>query len=53
MRHDAVSRLPLTRLVPLVLALVALVITPFSTTKPGSGAWLRAKLPPQSMKLRL
>ena len=32
MRHDAVSRLPLTRLVPLVLALVALVITP----TPGS-----------------
>ena len=36
MRHDAVSRLPLTRLVPLVLALVALVGALAITPVPGS-----------------
>ena len=36
MRHDAVSRLPLTRLVPLVLALVALVGALAIAPAPGS-----------------
>jgi peptide/nickel transport system substrate-binding protein len=36
MRHDAVSRLPLTRLVPLVLAVVALVGALVITPTPGS-----------------
>jgi peptide/nickel transport system substrate-binding protein len=36
MRHDAVSRLPLTRLAPLVLALVALVGALVITPTPGS-----------------
>ena len=36
MRHDAVSRFPLTRLVPLVLALVALVGALAITPDPGS-----------------
>ena len=38
MRHDAVSRLPLTRLVPLVLALVALVASAGDHADPGLGA---------------